>query len=428
MLEPENNGPGDQPPPPAGKPYSVRRVNNVPLVIGFCLVAAFVAIVFLVVLPGNEGARKETKTKIVSAEGEADAINAGAPTGFVPARATQTPPAAVPTPEPVAYRLPIAPAVSQPTPPDDRLATLKQALSFRTGSVNIEHPITYQAPAPQPVQPPPPPPPPENYDALLARVHALQNGTPEERKEATSLENALASANYGADNPDRWYSPNQVENPVRYQLRAGFVIPAVLLSGVNSEVPGTIIAQVAQNVYDSATGNDLLIPQGARLMGSYSANVKYGQSRLLVVWQRIIFPDARALDVGGQPGTDSAGYAGFKDQVDSHWLRIFGSAALMSAISAGVAYSQDRNQNNGNYYQPPSFSDEISQAVGQQFGQAAAQLLQKNLDIAPTLKIRPGYRFSILLIKDFVFPGAYEDFAYPRARNEGRSLPPAPAE
>jgi type IV secretory pathway VirB10-like protein len=376
----------------------------------------------LVVLPSNDSARKETKTKIVSAEGEAAAINAGAPSGFGPARSAPTSPAPVPTPEPIAYRLP---SVLQPTP-DDRLATLKQALSFRTRSMNIEHPVAYQAaPAatPQPVAAPAP----ENYGALLQRARALQqgNGTPEEKKEATALGNALASANFGADNPDRWYSPNQVENPVRFQLRAGFVIPAVLLSGVNSEVPGTIIAQVAQDVYDNATGRDLLIPQGARLIGSYYANVQYGQSRLFVVWQRIIYPDGRALDIGAEPGTDSAGYAGFKDRVDSHWVRIFGSAVLMSAISAGVAYSQDRYQSNGNYYAPPRFSDELSQAVGQQFGQAAAKLLEKNLDIAPTLKIRPGYRFSVLLIKDFVFPGAYQDFAYPRAHN---GLPPAPAE
>ena len=426
MLPPENNGP--EPPQSAGKPYSVRRVNNVPLVIGFCLVAAFVAIVFLVVLPSNDNARKETKTKIVSAAGDAANINASAPIGFVPARSTPTPSAPVPTPEPVAYRFPSAP---QPTP-DDRLGTLKEALSFRTRSMNIEHPVAYQAPlaaTPQTVATPAP----ENYGALLQRARALQQGggTPEERKEATGIGNALASANYGADNPDRWHSPNQVENPVRFQLRAGFVIPAVLLSGVNSEVPGTIIAQVAQDVYDNATGSDLLIPQGARLIGSYSSNVQYGQSRLFVVWQRIVFPDGRALDIGAEPGTDSAGYAGFKDRVDSHWVQIFGSAVMMSAISAGISYSQDRyQQGNGNYYAPPRFSDELSQAVGQQFGQAAAKLLEKNLDIAPTLKIRPGYRFSILLIKDFVFPGPYQDFAYPRvrARNDGRSLSPGSAE
>jgi type IV secretory pathway VirB10-like protein len=425
MAEPENNGPQDQAQQPAGKPYSVRRVNNVPLLIGFCLVAAFVAIVFLVVLPSNDNAKKETKTKIVSAESEAAAINAGAPNGFIAARTSQTPPTTAPTPEQVAYRLPAAP---QPTP-DDRLATLKEALSFRTRSVNVEHPVVYQAtpdPTPQPLSAPAP----EDYRALMARTRAVRlgEGTPEEKKEATALGNALATANYGADNPDRWYSPNRVENPVRYQLRAGFVISAVLLSGVNSEVPGTIIAQVAQDVYDNATGSDLLIPQGARLIGSYSANVQYGQSRLFVVWQRIVFPDGRALDIGAEPGTDSAGYAGFKDRVDSHWVRIFGSAVLMSAISAGISYSQDRYQGSGNYYQPPRFSDELSQAVGQQFGQAAAKLLEKNLDIAPTLKIRPGYRFSVLLIKDFVFPGAYQDFAYPRARNEGRSLPPASQE
>jgi type IV secretion system protein VirB10 len=285
--------------------------------------------------------------------------------------------------------------------------------------VNIEHPVAYQAaPAatPQPVAAPTLPPP-ESYGALMARVRAMrEEGTPEQKKEASSLGNALAAADYGADNPDRWYSPNQVENPVRFQLRAGFVIPAVLLSGVNSEVPGTIIAQVAQDVYDNATGSDLLIPQGSRLIGSYSANVQYGQSRLFVVWQRIIYPDGRALDIGAEPGTDSAGYAGFKDRVDSHWLRMFGSAVLMSAITAATNWATNHNQTgfNGNGF---SASDALSEAVGQQLGQATAHLLEKNLSIAPTLTIRPGYRFSVLLIKDFVFPGAYQDFAYPRAHN-----------
>src|SRR5258707_9864843 len=206
--------------------------------------------------------------------------------------------------------------------------------------MNIEHPVAYQAePAPSPAATPQAvaTPAPENYGALLQRARALQqgDGTPEERKEATGLGNALATANFGADNPDRWYSPNQVENPVRFQLRAGFVIPAVLLSGVNSEVPGTIIAQVAQDVYDNATGSDLLIPQGARLNGSYSSNVQYGQSRLFVVWQRIVFPDGRALDIGAEPGTDLSVYAGFKVRVDSHWGDISVSAAPIAAISAG---------------------------------------------------------------------------------------------
>src|ERR1700736_6004024 len=104
MPPPENNGPENQPPQPAGKPYSVRRVNNVPLLIGFCLVAAFVAIVFLVVLPSNDSGKKETKAKIVSAAGDAANVNAEAPIGFVPARSTSTPPVPGPAAEPVAYR------------------------------------------------------------------------------------------------------------------------------------------------------------------------------------------------------------------------------------------------------------------------------------------------------------------------------------
>ena len=120
----------------------MRRVNSVPLVIGFGLVATFVAIVFLVVLPGNDSGKKETKTKIVSAAGEAANINASAPIGFVPARSTPTPSAPVPTPEPVAYRFPSAPQPTQ-TIASQRL---KEALSFRTRSMNIEHPVAYQAP------------------------------------------------------------------------------------------------------------------------------------------------------------------------------------------------------------------------------------------------------------------------------------------
>src|SRR5260370_14379598 len=196
MGEPENNGTENQAPQLVGKPYGVRRVNNVPLVIGFCLVAAFVAIVFLVVLPSNDNTRKETQTKIVRAEGEAAPINAGAPSGFVPARSAPTPPAPVPTPEPIAYRFP---SVPQPTP-DDRLATLKEALSFRTRSVNIEHPVAYQAaPAATPQQLAAPPP--ENYGALLQRARALQqgNGTPKEQKDETALVYALESTNYVAD-------------------------------------------------------------------------------------------------------------------------------------------------------------------------------------------------------------------------------------
>ncbi|MEI7997109.1 MAG: TrbI/VirB10 family protein, partial [Methylococcaceae bacterium] len=115
---------------------------------------------------------------------------------------------------------------------------------------------------------------------------------------------------------DRWKLDSKPEAPrTPYELRAGFVVPATLISGINSELPGQIMAQIAQNVYDTATGKYLLLPQGSRLVGAYSSDVSYGQARVLVAWQRIVFPDGKAMDIGAMPGADSAGYAGFTDQV-----------------------------------------------------------------------------------------------------------------
>jgi type IV secretion system protein VirB10 len=176
---------------------------------------------------------------------------------------------------------------------------------------------------------------------------------------------------------------------------------------MDSELPGTITAQVAQNVYDTPTGNYLLIPQGARLVGAYSSNVAYGQSRIFVAWQRIVFPDGTALDIGAMPGTDAEGEAGFNDKTNNHFVRIFGSALLMSAITAGVTWSQDHNQNNNGNSNRVSASDALSEALGQELGMTMSEMIRKNLSIAPTLKIRPGYRFNILVVKDVVLNHPY---------------------
>jgi type IV secretion system protein VirB10 len=207
---------------------------------------------------------------------------------------------------------------------------------------------------------------------------------------------------------DRWTLNTHLEEPVTpYILRTGAVIPGLLLSAMESELPGTIIAQVSQDVYDTPTGNYLLIPQGSRLIGEYSNAIQYGQARVFVAWQRIIYPDGSALDIGAMPGNDQQGEAGFRDQVNNHFLRIFSSALLMSAITGGIAYSQSQGNNNNNEFQNPSFSSVLSQAVGQQLGQATAALLERNLSIAPTLNIRPGYRFNILVVKDLTFVRPY---------------------
>lgn len=218
----------------------------------------------------------------------------------------------------------------------------------------------------------------------------------------------FATANGG----DRWKLDSQVEPPRSpFELRAGFVIPATLISGINSELPGQIMGQVSANVYDTPTGKHLLIPQGSRLVGAYSSDVVYGQSRVLVAWQRIVFPDGKALDLGSMPGADSAGYAGFNDQVNNHYMRIFGSALLMSGVVAGVTYTQQQNQQQ-TVTGAASAQQTMSAALGQQLGQVAAQMISKNLSIAPTLEIRPGYRFNVVAVKDLTFSKPYASFDY----------------
>ena len=214
----------------------------------------------------------------------------------------------------------------------------------------------------------------------------------------------------GSGQGDRWRLDSQPEAPRSpYELRAGFVVPATLISGINSELPGQIMAQVSQDVYDTPLGKYKLIPQGSRLVGSYASDVAYGQSRILIGWQRIIFPDGKAMDIGSMPGADGAGYAGLKDQVNNHYFRLFGSAFLMSAVTAGVALSQpEQGPNNGR----PTASSAMSEALGQQLGNVTAQLISKNLNVAPTLEIRPGYRFNVIVTKDMTFSKPYKAFDY----------------
>jgi type IV secretory pathway VirB10-like protein len=126
-----------------------------------------------------------------------------------------------------------------------------------------------------------------------------------------------------------------------YLITAGSVIPAVLISGINSELPGPILAQVRENVFDTATGRWVLIPQGSKLIGSYKTDAAYGQERVQIGWKRLIFPNASSMDIPQMPGADDAGYAGFSDEVNNHYLKIFGTAALLSVISAGQMVGPD---------------------------------------------------------------------------------------
>lgn len=260
--------------------------------------------------------------------------------------------------------------------------------------------------------------------AYLARLQQIQDsrliggrdGLDDSAAELIDADSKRPANNYAnfdsAGQGSRWKldsKPAAPETP--YSLLTGFVIPAVLISGINSELPGQIMAQVSQDIYDTPVGRWRLIPQGARLVGSYSSDVAYGQSRVLVAWQRIIFPDGKTMDIGAMPGADGIGQAGFKDQVNNHYLRIFGSALLMSAVIAGATYSQ-RDAGGGGVFGRQNAGSILSQSLGQQLGQATTRLMMKNLNIAPTLEIRPGFRFNVIVTKDMVFSKPYQSFDY----------------
>lgn len=177
----------------------------------------------------------------------------------------------------------------------------------------------------------------------------------------------------------------------KFELKTGSVIPGVMISGINSELPGMLIGQVSQNVYDTATGHYLLIPQGSRLVGQYSADVQYGQSRVLIAWNRIIFPDGQSLNIGAMNGTDQAGYAGFDDKVNNHFMKIFGSALLISIIGGEISFT------NGSF----SLNQQAQTAnSGTTISQVGNTMLEKNLAVSPTIEIRPGYQFNIFVTKD----------------------------
>lgn len=193
-----------------------------------------------------------------------------------------------------------------------------------------------------------------------------------------------------------------------FEIKASSIIPAVLLTGLNSDLPGEMIGQVSENVYDTATGRHLLVPQGARLFGRYDSQVAYGQDRALVIWSRLIFPDGSTLSLEGMGGSDKSGYAGFHDQVNNHYGRLIGFGILTSLFGAAFQITQNNNQQQtqGGTITPSQIA---GAEVGRQFAQLGMEMAKKNLNIQPTIEIRPGYRFNVLVNKDMVFGQPYAE-------------------
>ncbi|RUV21075.1 TrbI/VirB10 family protein [Mesorhizobium sp. M7A.F.Ca.MR.245.00.0.0] len=196
--------------------------------------------------------------------------------------------------------------------------------------------------------------------------------------------------------PDkRTVSSDRIAAPAsKNVLQAGAVIAAALITGIRSDLPGQITAQVTENVYDSPTGHILLIPQGTRLVGQYDNGVGFGQRRVLLVWTRLIFPDGRSIVLEREPGADAEGYAGLEDGVDYHWGELFKAAALSTVLSIGAQA--------GSSGQESDIVRALRQGASDSISQAGQQIVQRQLNIAPTLTIRPGFPVRVIVTHDLV--------------------------
>jgi len=178
-----------------------------------------------------------------------------------------------------------------------------------------------------------------------------------------------------------------------YQVMAGNLIPASLVTGLNSDLPGQVIGQVTENVYDTVTGQHLLVPQGSRLMGRYDSVIAFGQSRALVVWTRLILPNGDSIQLDNLPGSDGQGFAGLKDKVDKHTWQFIKGAALSSLLSIGSELASDDG-------------DRLTRALqnaGQDTANIAGQrIIDRNLNVQPTLKVRQGWRFNVIVSRDLI--------------------------
>jgi type IV secretion system protein VirB10 len=196
----------------------------------------------------------------------------------------------------------------------------------------------------------------------------------------------------------RTTSPDRISAPASsFVVQAGNVIPASLLTGIRSDLPGQITAQVTENVYDSPTGRFLLIPQGARLIGIYDSQVAFGQSRVLLVWTRLIMPNGRSTVLERQPGADTAGFAGLEDEVDNHWGALFRAAVLSTLLGVGSELGSTSGTG--------SNSDVISalrRGSSESLNQTGQKIVQRNLNIQPTLTIRPGFPVRVIVNRDLV--------------------------
>lgn len=180
-----------------------------------------------------------------------------------------------------------------------------------------------------------------------------------------------------------------------FVLQAGSVIPAALITGIRSDLPGMITAQVTQNVYDSVSGRHLLIPQGSRIIGEYDSQVSFGQNRVLLAWDRLILPDGRSVQLDRLPGADLSGYSGLQDRVDQHWGGLFKAALVSTLLSVGAEAGTSSDDD---------LVRALRQGTSESVGRTGQDLVRRQMSVQPTLTVRPGSQLRVIVTRDLVLP------------------------
>ncbi|ALJ06943.1 conjugal transfer protein TraI [Brevundimonas sp. DS20] len=273
--------------------------------------------------------------------------------------------------------LPGAPGTPTPAPVDPAVQRAEQEREAARTSRLFNATETGAADAPGSIVPVPVPPP-----ALPAPVPT------------TSSAPGRGEAFLARDADRQTQSSERLRAPLSpYVLQAGSIIPAALLTGLRSDLPGQVTAQVTAPVYDSPTGSLLLIPQGSRLIGQYDAEVGYGQERVLLVWNRLIMSDGRSIVLERQPGADAQGHAGLQDRVDNHWGRLIGAGLISTLLGVGAELGTDSDSD---------IARAIRDGVQESVGDAGQEIVRRQLDIRPTLTIRPGYPVRVIVTRDLI--------------------------
>ena len=183
----------------------------------------------------------------------------------------------------------------------------------------------------------------------------------------------------------------------RFELKAGSIIPGVMIMGINSDLPGRLVGQVRENVYDTVSGHYLLIPQGTRVIGTYDSKVAYAQERVLIVWTRLIFPNGDSIDLEGMDGVDLSGYAGLTDKVNNHYAKLITGVVLSSILSATAKVAAGNNEAG-----TATYAQQAASGAAEQVNAVGSKIADKSLNVQPTIEVRPGHKFNVFVNKDLI--------------------------